>query len=87
MQNDWRLTNQMNYLHRATLKKAVFMVSAPNDHEHCEFCMCKFGEREDWKKSGYCTLDGYHWICDECFQDFQEQFEWTLAVADQGTLV
>lgn len=78
MQRDWRLTNQMNYLYRATLKKAVFKVSATNDHEHCEFCWDKFGENEGLQKSGYCTLDRYHWICNECFQDFQEQFEWNL---------
>ena len=79
MQKDWRLTNQMDYLYRATLKKAVFKASDTNDHEHCEFCWDKFGESEGLQKSGYCTLDGYHWICNECFQDFQEQFAWHLA--------
>ena len=78
MQNDWRLTNQMAYLYRATLKKAVFQRTATNDHEHCEFCMEKFGEGDGLLKSGYCTLDRYHWICEECFQDFQVQFEWRL---------
>ena len=78
MQNDWRLSNQMDYLYRATLKKAVFKQTATNDHEHCEFCMDKFGECDDLLKSGYCTLDKYYWICEECFQDFQEQFEWRL---------
>ena len=78
MQKDWRLTNQMNYLHGATLKKAEFKVSPVNDHEHCEFCFDKFGESEGLQKSGYCTLDGYHWVCNECFQDFHEKFEWHL---------
>ena len=79
MQKDWRLTNQMNYLYRATLKKTDYIASATNDHEHCEFCWDKFGEYEGMQKSGYCTLDRYHWICNECFQDFYEQFEWHLA--------
>lgn len=78
MQNDWRLTNQMNYLYRVTLKKANFKGSATNDHEHCEFCWDKFGESEDLLKSGYCTLDGYHWVCNACFQDFQKIFEWHI---------
>lgn len=78
MQKDWRLTNQMNYLYRATLKKSVFKASATNDHEHCEFCWDKFGENEGSQHLGYCTLDRYHWICNECFQDFREQFEWHL---------
>lgn len=78
MQEDWRLTNQMNYLRRAKLKKAAFHATAANDHEHCEFCWDKFGESEDCLKSGYCTLDEYRWICNDCFQDFQKQFEWTV---------
>lgn len=80
MQNDWRLANQMNYLYRVSLKKVVFRASDTNDHEHCEFCWVKFGEGKESKKSGYCTLDGYHWICNECFQDFKELFEWNLVV-------
>ena len=78
MQKDWRLTNQMNYLYRATLKKVDFKGTATNDHEHCEFCWEKFGVNEGLQKSGYCTLDEYHWICEQCFQDFQEQFEWKV---------
>lgn len=74
MQKDWRLNNQMNYLHRATLKKADFIATTNNDHEHCEFCWDKFGESEGLQKTGY-----YRWICNECFQDFREQFEWKLA--------
>ena len=79
MQKDWRITNQMNYLHGATLKKAAFIATAKNDHEHCEFCWDKFGESEGLLKSGYRTLDSYHWVCNECFLDFQERFEWKLA--------
>ena len=78
MQKDWRLTNQMNYLYRATLRKANFKGTAVNDHEHCEFCWEKFGVKKRIQKSGYCTLDEYHWVCDKCFEDFQEQFEWKV---------
>ena len=79
MQNDWRLTNQMKYLFRARITKAIFEGTATNDHEHCEFCWAKFGEDEGSLKSGYCTLDRYHWICDECFRDFNKQFEWDFS--------
>jgi len=27
---------------------------------------------------GYTTLDEYRWICDACFQDFQEMFGWVV---------
>ena len=78
MQGDWRLTNQMNYLYRKSMKKAEFITTKTNDHEHCEFCWDKFGEHEGLLKSGYCTLDRYHWVCDKCFNDFKNQFEWQL---------
>ena len=78
MQEDWRLTNQMNYLHKSTLKRTAFLASNTNDHEHCVFCFDKFGEGDGLLQSGYCTLDEYHWICDKCFRDFYEQFEWNV---------
>lgn len=59
MENDWRITNQMNYLYRAALKKAVISRTATNDHEHCEFCWHKFSEERGLLHSGYCTLDQY----------------------------
>lgn len=79
MQNDWRITNQMRYLHGATLKKASFEASETNDHEHCEFCFKTFGEYDGMLKTGYCTLDEYRWICVNCFHDFAELFEWKIA--------
>jgi predicted Fe-S protein YdhL (DUF1289 family) len=27
---------------------------------------------------GYATLDEYHWICEDCFRDFREDFEWKV---------
>lgn len=76
--DDWRLLYQMDYLYRAKLKKATFRPSETNEHEHCEFCRDKFAEYEGCLKSGYCTLDEYRWICETCFEDFKEQFEWTV---------
>lgn len=76
--NDWRVTNQMNYLFRARLIKTTFSESSHSNHEHCEFCFAKFGNAEGLLQSGYCTLDKYHWVCDECYRDFRAQFEWTV---------
>ncbi len=78
MPSDWRLTNQMNYLYRAVLRRKVFHKTKKCDHEHCEFCFGKFGEYEDALHDGYCTYDQYHWICDKCFEDFQKSFEWKV---------
>jgi hypothetical protein len=46
------------------------------DHDHCEFCGDKFNETEI--EAGYCTEDFDKWICEECFADFMETFEWVL---------
>ncbi len=78
MSGDWRLTNQMNYLYGATLKKAIFVRTNSNDHEHCEFCMSKFSEENGMLHAGYCTLNNYWWVCEKCFQDFQVQFAWNV---------
>ncbi len=78
MSSDWRLTNQMNYLKEVELKKVDFYDVLMHDHEHCEFCFAKFGNDVGLLKKGYCTLDHYHWICAECFKDFQELFDWQV---------
>ena len=75
---DWRLTNQINYLYRATLIKQVYKKTLHSDHEHCEFCWNKFSESLDSLNWGYCTRDKYHWICERCFLDFKDQFEWLI---------
>ncbi len=82
MAEDWRLNGQMSYLYRAKLRKAVFSASETNDHMHCEFCWDKFAEYDDCLHEGYCTLDGYYWVCEDCFRDFREMFEWMLVEPD-----
>ena len=75
--NDWRLQGQDKYL--SNLPLTVCEVdSSVNEHEHCEFCGCKFGKNEEDLHEGYCTLDKYHWICKPCFNDFKEMFKWKL---------
>ena len=76
MNDDWRLTNQMNYLFQKKLKKGLFQPYREGwEHEHCAFC----SEKID-KSMGetYSTEDGYHWICAECFNDFKNMFKWEV---------
>ncbi len=74
--DDWRLTNQINYLKKVKLQHKKYVIGNSNsDHDHCEFCWEKF---EDGKDEGYCTLDYYHWICEGCFEDFKDMFEWEV---------
>ena len=84
MIDDWRLTDQMDYLYKAPLIKAKFRRAGSNDHEHCEFCWEKFGEENGVLHIGYCTCDRYRWICEQCYNDFKELFDWKLV--DEKTI-
>jgi hypothetical protein len=77
--SDWRLQGQETYLKGLRLIKSQY--TAPSlewDHDHCEFCGQKFSDLFGDLPSGYCTDDRYHWICDNCYTDFKEMFEWTV---------
>ncbi len=43
-------------------------------HEHCDFCREK--ALTDKECTFYCTEDRKYWICEECFKDFKEKFNW-----------
>ena len=78
MKNDWRLSNQANYLYRVKISRQKFNPLLDGDHAHCEFCWAKFGDDNKSLKVGYCTQDRYRWICEDCCQDFKKQFEWII---------
>ena len=78
MNNDWRINDHQKYLHGIALKKTTFKESAKNDHEHCELCWEKFSNNDGDAHEGYCTLNNYYWICEECFKDFCDLFNWTI---------
>ena len=77
---DWRLIDQQEYLQGKQLKRKCFRESSRSDHVHCEFCWEKISDFENCVHEGYCTLDEKHWICSQCFQDFQEMFAWSIVV-------
>ena len=74
--NDWRLTNQMNYLYKKSLTKGSFKPYREGwEHEHCTFCSEKIDSSTE---VAYSTEDRYHWICEDCFKDFKDMFKWIL---------
>jgi len=76
---DWRVNGQDSYLSGVKLKKMLFKNRAgETDHEHCEFCFEKISDHPDTLHSGYCTEDEYHWICEECYNDFKGDFKWEI---------
>ena len=76
--NDWRLTNQEAYLRGKQLLHKHWEQRSPSwDHDHCSFCWADFDKPTD---IGYCTTDQYHWICEECFKDFKDMFQWEVVM-------
>ncbi len=45
-------------------------------HEHCIFCTKKISTRQ--KMVCYCTKDFNIWICQECYNDFRNKFNFYL---------
>jgi len=75
--DDWRLRGQDTYLkHIKLLKLNYSKRKTKTDHDHCEFCWKKFTDENDLH--GYTTEDHYRWICEECYNDFKELFQWQV---------
>lgn len=63
----------------AKLKIAQYIKPSDGwDHEHCAFCWDKFSENSEDLNKGYCTLDKKYWICEDCFNDFKEMFNFKV---------
>ena len=55
------------------------------EHDHCSFCWAKFAEEShipDALHEGYATEDEGDWICEDCFNDFKDLFQWKVRVAE-----
>ena len=77
--DDWRLTGQDSFLHGVKLIWSKYTRHSETwDHDHCEFCGAKFmvEDTPDALHEGYATEDRYHWVCENCFEDFKERFQW-----------
>ncbi len=81
--DDWRLAGQEEYLAKKPLVCMSYRpYSATWEHDHCAFCSDTIDANTN---TAYCTLDQYHWICKDCFEDFKEMFQWE--VVDHSNLV
>lgn len=77
--DDWRRQGQERYLSRRRLRHQDYRPYRPGwDHDHCEFCGLKFSTRAGSLSSGFCTEDGYYWVCPTCFEDFRDEFQWVV---------
>lgn len=77
--DDWRRQGQESYLKAKRLyRRSYTPYSQTWDHDHCEFCNAKFSLTGPDLTQGYATADAYYWVCPDCFQDFREEFQWTV---------
>jgi hypothetical protein len=82
---DWRSQGQERYLQGVALQRASYSPRRPDwEHDHCEFCGAKFGDRDlaGALTEGFATADRYRWVCETCFRAFRERFGWSLIEAD-----
>jgi hypothetical protein len=76
---DWRLQGQEQFLKGASLIKQKYNKYREDwEHDHCEFCGEKFSEKPEDLYMGYSTADSYHWICEDCYNEFREIFQWVI---------
>ncbi len=78
--DDWRIArDQESYLSGVWLtKKKYSKYSDSWEHDHCELCNETISELENDLNEGYATDGDYYWICETCYEDFKERFQWKL---------
>jgi hypothetical protein len=77
--SDWRLMGQERFLLKKQLLYTQWrQIQEHWDHDHCVFCTTKFSNYDTDFHIGYCTKDKHHWICETCFEDFKEMFQWEV---------
>lgn len=78
--DDWRRQGQHKFLTGVVMIRTAWEQYGPDwDHDHCDFCWAKFSIHDDDLKYGWTTEDQYHWVCDECYNDFKYEFGWVVA--------
>ncbi len=80
-ENDWRLQGQHRYLTGVELLWQTYTEYRTGwEHDHCAFCWAEFSEKlPDSLRSGFATSDRYHWVCETCFEDFHDLFQWKVS--------
>jgi hypothetical protein len=80
--SDWRLQGQEKFLQGVTLTRKRYRKYRDDwDHDHCEFCWAKFSENPEDLHVGYVSSDNYHWVCEQCYNDFSQVFNWIVVAS------
>ena len=82
--SDWRLTGQERVLANRQLRWMDWRRRPGWDHDHCSFCWAEISDRPidghtELNAAWVTTDDEYYWVCPGCFEDFREQFGWSIS--------
>ena len=78
---DWRRQGQENYLKGKSLSWKKYSIDSDFwKHDHYSFCGARSIniESSEILTEGYVTNDNCYWICKGCFDDFCDEFEWSV---------
>ena len=62
-----------------TLYRRNFLPVPESDHEHCTMCGAKFSADSADLQTGFADADNVHWICTECFEEYKNEYGWTVS--------
>lgn len=60
------------------LRRRTFSSTDICDHEHCNMCGAKISAQSSDIKSAFSTYDLRGWVCDECYEYYKDEYQWTL---------
>ena len=79
-EDDWRLIDEHTELIGLPLQHRTFdRTICIEDYDECSFCYAQFDKDDAYrpKKAYYCA-EKHCWICEKCFDDFNEHFHWKV---------
>ena len=77
--DDWRIMGQEGYLIGKSLQHRQFRRElCYKDFDQCEFCWACFDGDSAAPMRAYYVPEERVWICEACYKDFQEHFQWTV---------
>lgn len=82
-ENDWRLdiAQEPSFYEKFTWELKKWTQTRSNwDHDHCDFCGTEISNiiNDEIQNIGWTNDDEYYWICETCFDDFKDLYQWKI---------
>jgi len=79
METPWYLIEyeEKEYLHNKNLQLKAFNCEL-DEHQHCELCWDRFSKAVNDLHFGYYESCSKSWICETCYNDFKDLFQWKV---------